>query len=118
MPGIVGCVGCVDFVDFVALLTSWLRGFVGSQRATLQPFCLACPNSHPFGAVEQLQRCHERRMFPHPALPQWWPSSKSDPYAVVNIGDSGAATSVINQELNPEWGESFYLFVRWAAGAG
>ncbi|KAI7836015.1 hypothetical protein COHA_010099 [Chlorella ohadii] len=42
----------------------------------------------------------------------WWPSSKSDPYAVVNIGDSAAATSVINQELNPQWGESFYLFAR------
>ncbi|PRW20266.1 alpha beta-hydrolase isoform A [Chlorella sorokiniana] len=41
----------------------------------------------------------------------WWPSSKSDPYAVVNIGDSAAATSVVNQELNPRWGESFYLFV-------
>ena len=52
---------------------------------------------------------------PHPALPvlsQWWPSSKSDPYAVINVGDSAAATSVISQELNPQWGESFYLFVR------
>lgn len=51
---------------------------------------------------------------PHPILCplQWWPSSKSDPYAVVNIGDSAAATSVINQELNPQWGESFYLFAR------
>ncbi|EFN50817.1 hypothetical protein CHLNCDRAFT_141758 [Chlorella variabilis] len=39
----------------------------------------------------------------------WWPGSKSDPYAVLNIGDSAAATAVVQQSLEPQWGETFFL---------
>jgi hypothetical protein len=44
---------------------------------------------------------------------QWWPGAKSDPYAVVNIGISAAATRVVQQNLEPTWEETFFLFVRW-----
>jgi hypothetical protein len=42
---------------------------------------------------------------------QWWPGAKSDPYAVVNIGISAAATRVVQQNLEPTWEETFFLFV-------
>lgn len=48
---------------------------------------------------------------------QWWPGAKSDPFVVVNVGDSAAVTSVVKQNLDPEWGETFYLFVRWPPAA-
>lgn len=57
---------------------------------------------------------------PPPITPralQWWPGAKSDPYAVVSVGDSSAATSAITQTLEPQWGETFYLYVRWAGRA-
>ncbi|KAL4420729.1 hypothetical protein ABPG75_010385 [Micractinium tetrahymenae] len=41
----------------------------------------------------------------------WWPGAKSDPFVVLNVGDSAAITSVINQNLDPVWNETFYLFV-------
>jgi hypothetical protein len=53
---------------------------------------------------------------PAPLL-QWFPGSKSDPYAVLNIGYSAGATAVVNQSLDPQWGETFYLFVRWGKWA-
>ncbi|KAL4857581.1 Phospholipase A(1) DAD1 [Chlorella vulgaris] len=31
----------------------------------------------------------------------WWPGARSDPYVVLNIGDSAAATSVVKQTLEP-----------------
>ena len=46
------------------------------------------------------------------SLLQWFPGSKSDPYVVLNIGYSAGATAVVNQNLEPQWGETFYLFVR------
>jgi Ca2+-dependent lipid-binding protein len=36
----------------------------------------------------------------------------SDPYAVITIGDSSGSTRVVEKSLNPEWNETFYLFVR------
>lgn len=41
----------------------------------------------------------------------WWPGAKSDPFVVLNVGDSAAVTSVVNQNLDPVWDETFYLFV-------
>ena len=43
---------------------------------------------------------------------QWWPGAKSDPYCIVNVGDAAAATAVVNQSLEPQWGETFFLFCR------
>lgn len=48
---------------------------------------------------------------------QWWPGAKSDPFVVLNVGDSAAATSVVKQDLNPVWDETFYLFIRHGAAA-
>lgn len=46
-----------------------------------------------------------------------WPF-KSDPYAVIQLGDSSCTTRVINNNLNPVWDETFYLYVRWGAVMG
>ena len=45
---------------------------------------------------------------------QWFPGSKSDPYAVLNIGYSAGATAVVNQSLEPQWGETFVRWGEWA----
>lgn len=45
---------------------------------------------------------------------QMWPG-KSDPYAIVQIGDSSGTTKVINSNLNPVWDETFYLYIRQAS---
>eukprot|EP00887_Chlorella_sp_A99_P004348 scaffold15.g4348.t1 len=41
----------------------------------------------------------------------WGPWGKSDPYAIVSVGNSSGTTRVVNQSLDPVWEETFYLFV-------
>ena len=53
--------------------------------------------------------------FPPPPVlgppPQLWPG-KSDPYCIIQIGDSSATTKVIRNTLDPVWDETFYLYIR------
>jgi Ca2+-dependent lipid-binding protein len=39
-------------------------------------------------------------------------NGKSDPYAVLSVGDSIGKSKVVFAELNPVWGETFCLYVR------
>jgi hypothetical protein len=38
----------------------------------------------------------------------------SDPYAVLTVGPSSHTSKVVDRSLDPEWDESFVLFVRYA----
>jgi Ca2+-dependent lipid-binding protein len=39
-------------------------------------------------------------------------NGKADPYVLLSLGDSSARSSVVAAELNPVWGETFFLYVR------
>ena len=42
--------------------------------------------------------------------PQLW--GTSDPYATFSLGDSFGRSSVVDRNCDPEWNETFYLFVK------
>jgi hypothetical protein len=42
----------------------------------------------------------------------WWPGSKSDPYAVVTVGGSSGRTPALPNTLEPAWGHRCEVFVR------
>jgi hypothetical protein len=53
---------------------------------------------------------HPRPPAPSPQLP--FPGQTSDPYVVVSCSDSSGKTAVKGGTTEPEWGETFRLFIR------
>ena len=46
------------------------------------------------------------------ATVQWWPGSRSDPYAVVSVGGSSGRTPTLKATLEPRWEHTVVLYVR------
>lgn len=46
------------------------------------------------------------------------PNGSSDPYAVVSVANCSFRTSTMGRTLDPEWDETYCVYIRWGRGAG